>query len=249
MKAIILCAGKGERLKPLTNDLPKPMILINQRPVLEYLISLCKKHGINEIAINTSYLPEKIKGYFGNGEKFGVRINYSFEPELLGTAGAINNFRNLLNDTFFVIYGDNITDLNLSKMYKFHKSKKALGTLYLYKEELMDKKTTPGCVILDENAQIKEIIERPTEEESKRIEKIPQNLRYMNSGIYILEKEILNIIPPGFSDFSRDILPQALKKGKLYGYMENCYIKEVGQIIRYEKAKQDIESGAIKLNL
>ena len=248
MKAVILCAGKGERLRPLTENIPKPMIPIDNKPVLEYLIKLCKKHRINEIAINTSYLPEKIKEYFQNGEKFGVKINYSFEPELLGTAGALNNFRNFLDETFFVIYGDNITDLNLSKMYSFHKSKKGLGTLYLYKEKIVDDKTTPGCVILDKNTQVKEIIERPTEEERKGIEKIPQNMRYMNSGIYILNPEVINFIPKGFSDFSRDIFPAVLKKGKLYGYMENCYIKEVGQIIRYEKAKQDIESGAIKFD-
>ena len=249
MKAVVLCAGKGERLRPLTENIPKPMIPINNKPVLEYLIFLCKKHRINEIAINTSYLPEKIKEYFGSGEKFGIKIHYSFEPELLGTAGALNNFRNLLNDTFFVIYGDNITNLNLEEMYKFHKSKKGFGTLYLYKEELIDNKTTPGCVILDENAKITEIIERPTEEEKKRIEKISQDLKYMNSGIYVLEPAILNFIPKGFSDFSKNIFPAALKKGNLYGYKEDCYIKEVGQLIRYEKAKADIESGAVKLDL
>ena len=249
MKAIILCAGKGKRLRPLTYNIPKPLVPINQRPVLEYLISLCKKHKINEIAINTSYLQEKIRDYFGNGERFGVRIHYSFEPELLGTAGALNNFRHLLNETFFVIYGDNITDLDLSKMYNFHKSKKVIGTIYLYKEEIIDKETTPGCVILDKNARIIEIIERPTEEEMKRIEKIPKRLRYMNSGIYILDPSILDIIPQGFSDFSRDIFPIALKKGNLYGFLEKCYIKEVGQMIRYKKAKWDIESGVIKLNL
>ena len=104
MKALILCAGKGERLKPLTAAIPKPMIQIKNKPVLEYLIMLCKKHGIKEIAINTSYLPEKIKECFANGEKFGVKIIYSFEKELLGTAGALNNFRDFFNESFFVIY-------------------------------------------------------------------------------------------------------------------------------------------------
>ena len=86
MKALILCAGKGERLKPLTDTIPKPMVPIANKPLLEYIIQLCKKHNIKDIAINTSYLPEKIKEYFGNGEKFGVNINYSYEPELLGTS-------------------------------------------------------------------------------------------------------------------------------------------------------------------
>ena len=113
MKALILCAGKGERLRPLTDTIPKPMVPINNKPLLEYNILLCKKHGITEIAINTSYLPEQIKQYFGNGEKFGVNIHYSYEPELLGTSGSVNNFRDFLDETFVVIYGDAVTDIDL----------------------------------------------------------------------------------------------------------------------------------------
>ena len=159
MKAIILCAGKGERLRPLTNEIPKPMIPINNMPVLEYLIALCRKHSIRDIAINTSYLPEKIKQYFGDGRKFGVKLRYSYEPELLGTSGALNNFRAFFDSSFFVLYGDNLTDLNLTEMMDYHKKKKGLGTLFVYKEPLVDEKTTPGVIILNEDGKIQRIIE------------------------------------------------------------------------------------------
>ena len=177
MKAVILCAGKGERLRPLTENIPKPMILINGRPVLEYLIQLCKNNDIKEIAINTSYLPEKIKEYFGDGSKFGVKINYSFESELLGTSGALNNFRDFLDEPFFVIYGDNVTDLNLKKMLKEHQKNKAFATLYLYKEKMANEKTTPGRVIINESGEIKEIIENPNEEQKVKINSITENLK------------------------------------------------------------------------
>jgi len=243
MKAVILCAGKGERLRPLTENIPKPMILINGRPVLEYLIQLCKNNDIKEIAINTSYLPEKIKEYFGDGSKFGVKINYSFESELLGTSGALNNFRDFLDEPFFVIYGDNVTDLNLKKMLKEHQKNKAFATLYLYKEKMANEKTTPGRVIINESGEIKEIIENPNEEQKVKINSITENLKYSNSGIYILDNKILKFIPTGYSDFPKQIFQAILKADlKIYGYREDCYIREVGQMHRYLKAKEEIES-------
>ncbi len=248
MKAMILCAGKGERLMPLTKDIPKPMIPINDKPVLEYLIGLCKKQGVSQIGINTSYLPEKIKEYFGDGSRFGVELFYSYEQELLGTSGALNNFREFLDETFFVIYGDNITNLNLRKMLDYHKSHKGLATMYLYREPIMDSKTTPGCVIVDDKNQIKKIIERPNEEERKELDKLPEKNKLTNAGLYVVEPSVLKLIPKGFSDFSKDIFPKVLEVGEMYGYKEDCYFKEVGQLIRYEVAKKDIESGKVKFD-
>jgi len=249
MKAIILCAGKGERLRPLTNEIPKPMIPINNMPVLEYLIALCRKHSIRDIAINTSYLPEKIKQYFGDGRKFGVKLRYSYEPELLGTSGALNNFRAFFDSSFFVLYGDNLTDLNLTEMMDYHKKKKGLGTLFVYKEPLVDEKTTPGVIILNEDGKIQRIIEKPTDAEIVEINKISPDKKFMNSGIYILENKILDLIPAGFSDFSKNIFPKIMETYELYGFRSDPYIREVGQMIRYKKAKEEIESGKIKLKL
>lgn len=250
MKAIILCAGKGDRLKPLTNDLPKPMVPINGKPNLEYLILLCKRHGINEIAINTSYLPYKIKEYFINENKFGVKFRYSFEPKLLGTSGALNNFRDFFDETFCVIYGDNLTDIDLSKMLRYHKNKKGLGTLYLHKQEIITKKTTSGVVLFNENYKITEIIEKPNEYERVRLKKISERKKLSNSGIYILEPKILKFIPEGFSDFANDIFPKIINSEySLYGFISKCYFKEIGEIDRYLSAREDIESKRVKLNI
>lgn len=246
MKAIILCAGKGERLKPLTETVPKPMVLINGKPILEYLILLCRAHGINEITINTSYLPKKIKEYFGNGEKWSVKIKYSFEPELLGTSGALNNFRDFLKDEqFFVIYGDAITEINLSEMLKFHKQKKGIATLALRSKPKESKRDT--IILADENLKINKFIEKPPKED---LEKYSQESNLVSSGIYLFESEILNLIPQGFSDFAYDIFPRLIEQGeKIYGFMmDEYYFRELGNIEKYQKAKEEIESGKIKLN-
>tara|TARA_Y100000034_G_scaffold133699_1_gene199921 strand:+ start:1103 stop:1855 length:753 start_codon:yes stop_codon:yes gene_type:complete len=250
MKAIILCAGKGERLMPLTENIPKPMVLIDNKPVLEYLIKLCKKHNITEIAINTSYFPEKIKEYFGNGEKFGVKLTYSFEQELLGTSGSLNNFKYFFNqEPFFVIYGDNITNLNLTEMLNYHKSKNAFATLYLYKENVIDDKTSIGCVVVDENNKIKEIIENPTEEDRIRLTNIPDERKLINTGVYILDPSILDFIPKEYSDFMKNIFPGLLNTKDFYGFQQDCYFKEVGQMQRYLQAKIALESGKVNLGL
>lgn len=249
MKAIILAAGKGERLGPLTKRIPKPLIPIAGKPVLEHLIKLCKKNNIFDIGINTSYLSDKIRNYFGTGENFGVNLSFSYEPSLLGTSGTLNNFRDFLDDPeFLVIYGDNITNLNLKEMINAHKKHKAFGTLYLYHETMSDSNTTPGYVIINEKGFVKEIIENPTEEQKKDLEAISEDYKFTNAGIYVLNKKILDFIPEGKSDFAKQILPEVLKKGmSLLGYRENCYIKEIGQMHRYRKAKEEIESGRIIL--
>lgn len=248
MKSIILAAGRGERLGSITDKLPKPMIPINDKPVLEYIIRLCKKHSIDDIAINTSYLPEQITTYFGNGEKLGVNLRYSFEPELLGTSGALNNFRDFLTEPFFVIYGDVVTDLNLQELNEFHKEKSAIATLNIYREKIIDKKTEPGWVVLGKKGKIDEIIEKPSGKESTRLSKISKSNKFFNSGIYLLEPEVLKLIPPGYSDFARDILPQIVKSRRAYGFTSDCYLKEVGQTERYLRAKSDIESGKVKFD-
>jgi len=252
MKAIILCASRGERLRPLTDSIPKPMVPINKIPLLEYTLLLCKKHGIKDIAINTSYLSKKITEYFGDGSKFGVRINYSFEEELLGTSGALNNFRGFFDSDkpFFVIYGDNITDIDMIKMLKYHKEKKAFATLFLHKQEMADRETTPGIVVFDANNKITKIIEKPNEEEKKLLKKTPKNQKLSNSGIYILNPKILDFISEGHSDFATNIFPKLIKRGfDFYAYTGKCYFKELGQQKRYNKAKEEIESGKIKLNI
>ena len=246
MKAIILCAGKGERLKPLTDKIPKPMVPIAGKPVLEYLILLCKKHSINEIFINTSHLAEQIKEYFGDGSKGQVKITYSFEPELLGTSGALNNFKEFLQDeSFFVIYGDAITDIDLTRILNYHKRKKGIATLALRKKPTT--KTPSSLIFTDKNLKINKLLEHPSDE---TFHELCKDFYLSNSGIYICEPEILKFIPEGFSDFAYDIFPKLIKENKeLYGFMmDKYYFREIGKIEKYNLAKEEIESGKIKLN-
>ena len=244
MKAIILCAGKGERLKPLTDTIPKPLVPIAGRHLLEYNLLLLKHHNIKEICINTSYLADKIKDYINN-KNLGLKINYSFELELLGTSGALNNFREILTEPFVVIYGDNLTDIDLTKMIAHHNNTKALVTIALRKKPKEYK--TGSLIIADNNLKITKFIEKPSEEE---INKFSGDYKLINSGIYICEPEILDFIPPGVSDFAYNIFPKILNTGKnMQGFMMDEYhFREVGKMEKYQLAKEEIESGKVKLS-
>jgi len=225
MKALILAAGKGTRLKELTKEIPKVMLDVGGKPCLRYNIELLKKHGITEIAINTHVFPEQIKNYFGDGSKFGVKIKYSYEPIILGTSGALNNFREIFDDTFIVVYGDVIHQTNLAEMIKLHKQKRAFATLALDDRD----STGKGVVLLDKEFKVLKFVEKPEE-------RIPGTL--INSGIYILEPEILENIPEGFSDFGKDIFPRLLESGKkMYGFKTEKVI-DIGTLEVLEMARK-----------
>lgn len=210
MKAVILAAGKGTRIQHVEKDVPKVMIRIGGKPLLQFHIENLRKYGILDIFINTHYLPEKIYEYFGDGTKFGVNIQYSKETELLGTSGAINNFREFLQgESFFVIYGDVLHSINFLEMYKYHLSKKGIGIIAL------DNRSQIGrSAVIIQGDQIVGFVEKPKEEISGA---------FVNSGIYVLEPEILDYIPKNkFSDFGHDIFPLLLKnEKKLFGFNVN----------------------------
>jgi len=191
MKAIILAAGRGERLRPLTDTIPKPLVPIKGMPLLEYNLLLLKHHGVKEVCINTSYLAEQIKNRFGDGSNLGINICYSFEKELLGTSGALNNFRDKLNETFYVIYGDNLTDIDLTKFLEYHRNKGGIATLAVRKKEKEYK--TQSLIFADDDFKITTFLEKPTEEQVRL--SVLEDFKLINSGIYILEPKIFNYIP------------------------------------------------------
>jgi NDP-sugar pyrophosphorylase family protein len=215
MKAVLLSAGLGKRLKSITDNIPKVMVPVNGKPCLEYNIENLKRQGVSEFLINTHYLPEKIKEYFGDGSKFGVKISYSYEPMILGTAGALNNFKEELNDTFLVIYGDVISDIDILNALDIHKKNKAEATIILDKKRTLEGKG----IVLREREEVIEFVEKPDKE-------IKNGL--INSGVYILEPSILNIIKDGFSDFGKDILPSLAKEGKVFCEEHEGYIFDIG---------------------
>ncbi len=209
MKAVILAAGKGERLGTITQELPKPMIEIAGKPILEHNILMCKNSSIEEIFINLHHLPHIIKDYFGDGGRWGVRISYKYEPKLLGTAGAVNNFcKNLLDLPFFVIYGDNYFDFDLRLLRQFHEEKQSDFTIAL---SHLDDVSNSGIAELTNTGKINSFIEKPINDIS--------NNSWINAGIYFVEAKILNEIKNGYTDFGHDVIPLLINCGyNVYGY-------------------------------
>lgn len=240
MKALILAAGLGTRLRPLTNKIPKAMVDIGGKPLLYYNIKNLKKHGIKKIWINLHYLPHVIQDYFGDGRKMGVKIRYSYENELLGTAGALRNplskiEKEFKETNFLIFYGDHLTNINFKKMIYQHKINKGLMTVALYKH---DKPWTKGVVDLDGKGRILQFAEKP------QVDKITSN--FVNSGFYICEKEIFNFIPEGFSDFGFDIFTKLLKaKKKIMSYIDDFYIKDIGTWASLKQARKDLKTISI----
>lgn len=202
MKAVILAAGKGERLGDVTWHLPKPMIQFRGKPILEHNIALCRKFGATDIYINTHHLPDLIRRHFGDGSRWGVRIEYSYEPELLGTAGAIKYFeRNLSGEPFFVLYGDNYSDYDLGALRDLQAEYNALAVIaFHWREET----SASGVAEFDEKGRILKFIEKPKPGESKS--------HWVNAGIYYFRPEILQHLPEGYSDFAADIFPMLMSK-------------------------------------
>lgn len=240
MKGVILAGGKGERLRPLTDNLPKPMVEIFGKPLLEYHIELFRKYNIRNILFCLHYLPEKIMGHFGNGKNFGVSIRYSIEKEQMGTAGALKNSEKFFDETFIVMYGDNFTNINLKKLEYFHRKKKGLATIVLIKKRLHEKSSS--LILANKNSRIKSFVEKPIEED---IKKVKGSFKYVNAGIYVLEPKILKFIPKKKFDFGHDLFPLLLKnKIILFGYEipEDTYLNEIGTMQKLEAIRQNAEN-------
>jgi len=229
-QAVILSAGLGTRLRPLTNTIPKGMIPILGKPLLEHNIEQFKKHGVKEFFINLHYLPDVIKNYFGSGRKFGVKINYHYEPEILGTAGGIKNFEQLLDEEFFVIYGDVISFVDYSAYYDYFRTKKdAIGAQRIGNTNNPQDK---DLVEVDKELRFLKVYPKPHKE-------LPPNFKAMR-GIFILEKKILSFVPPNTPfEIGSQLLPAVIDSGeKFYGYECDDYSQGIDTIEVY-KAVED----------
>lgn len=224
MKALILCGGKGTRLRPLTYEIPKSLIPIRGKPVTEHLLDLLKKYKIEEAILAIGHMKDKIKEYFENGENQKIKINYVEEDTPLGTAGPIKLAKNILNETFIASNGDELKDINIDDMLKQHKKTKALVTIALTPRE---DPSIYGVAKLQGN-KILEFIEKPKKEEA------PSN--FINSGFYIIEPEVIDIIGEGFQMLEKDIFPKIASMGRLYGYKFKGQWFDTGTWQRYEEA-------------
>ncbi len=241
MKVMILAAGLGTRLRPLTDLISKPMVPIVNKPVMEHIIELLEKHDLKEIIVNLHWYPEVIRDYFKDGSRFNVNIQYSYEDELLGTAGGVKKAKDFFeNKSFLVISGDALTDIDLSNLVKYHKQKKSLCTMVLTN---VDEPSAYGVVILNDEKRITGFQEKPPQGKEKS--------KLANSGIYVFEPEIFEYIPDNeFYDFGADVFPHLVKENiPIYGYTHFRYWNDVGNLIEYMKGNFDVLNDKVKVNI
>ncbi|MFH0860231.1 MAG: DUF5752 family protein [Candidatus Altiarchaeota archaeon] len=226
MKAAILAGGLGTRLRPLTFTKSKPMIPLVNSPVIEHIIAYLKSHRIRDIAITTNYRRDELIGHLGTGDRYGVRLSYPVEETPLGTAGSVKNIEGYFDRTFVVIQGDNITDINLRDLIKFHKKSGGLCTIAVKKVEDSAKY---GVVRMDDHGMVTEFIEKPGNG-------LKHNL--INTGLYVMEPGIFEYIPKNqFFDFSRDLFPVMKEKGLLYGKRMSGFWSDIGDPSGYKAAQ------------
>jgi mannose-1-phosphate guanylyltransferase/phosphomannomutase len=238
MKAVVMAGGSGSRLRPLTINHPKPMVPMVNKPVIGHILDLVKRHGITDVVITLQYMAEDIQDYFGDGRSLGLNIEYSIEETPLGTAGSVKQAQALLDDTFIVISGDAVTDIDLSAAVAYHQTKDALATITLYH---VANPLEYGVIIIDEQGRVQQFLEKPSWGEV-----ISDTV---NTGIYVLEPEVLDYFEAGVNfDFSQNLFPMLLEEGKpLYGYVAQGYWCDVGNLAEYMRATADILEGRVRL--
>ncbi|WP_373528641.1 sugar phosphate nucleotidyltransferase [Nostoc sp.] len=252
MKAMILAAGKGTRVRPITYTIPKPMIPILQKPVMEFLLELLRRHGFDQIMVNVSHLAEEIENYFRDGQRFGVQIAYSFEGkidddgklvgEAIGSAGGmrrIQDFSPFFDDTFVVLCGDALIDLDLTAAVKWHKAKGAIATI-ITKSVPKEEVSSYGVVVTDEDGRIKAFQEKPSTEEA-----LSTNI---NTGIYIFEPEVFNYIPSEVEyDIGGQLFPKLVEvEAPFYAIPMDFEWVDIGKVPDYWRAIRGVLLGEIK---
>ncbi len=251
MKAMILAAGKGTRVRPITYTIPKPLIPILQKPVMEFLVELLRMHGFDEIMVNVSHLANEIENYFRDGQRFGVHISYSFEGRIedgnligqaLGSAGGmkrIQDFNPFFDDTFVVLCGDALIDLDLTEAVKWHREKGSIATIVM-KSVPRDQVSSYGVVVTDETGRVKAFQEKPSVQEALSTD--------INTGIYIFEPEIFKYIPSGCEyDIGSQLFPHLVEIGApFYGISMDFEWVDIGKVPDYWQAIRSVLLGYIK---
>jgi mannose-1-phosphate guanylyltransferase len=241
MRVMIMAAGKGTRLRPLTELLPKPMVPVVNRPALYHILRLLHRHGFREAVINLHHMPEAISDYLGDGSWLDMQITYSFEPELLGTAGGVkNNAAFLGGDTFLVVSGDALTDIDLTGLVAAHRRHGSIATLAV--KEVSDP-SLYGVVVSDDDDRVVGFQEKPSLEEARS--------RMCNCGIYVFEPDILSHILDGeFDDFGRRVFPDLLKQ-RIPFHIESVggYWSDVGNLGEYVRGNTDALNRLVEVEI
>ncbi len=240
MKAVVMAGGEGTRLRPLTSNQPKPMVPIVGKPCMEHILELLREHGLTDVIVTVAFLPQAIRSYFGEGDTLGMSVGYSVEESPLGTAGSVRLAAKQLDETFLVISGDALCDVDLGELITFHKEKGAAVTIGL---KSVDNPLEFGIVVTDEEGRIERFLEKPSWGQvfSDTI----------NTGIYVLEPEVLKHVPTDRPyDFSKELFPYLLEMGRpLYGYVMDGYWQDVGDLDQYRQANFDALDEKVRLNI
>jgi mannose-1-phosphate guanylyltransferase/phosphomannomutase len=237
VKAVVMAGGEGTRLRPMTANQPKPMLPVVNRPIMEHVLRLLRRHGLTETVVTVQFLASIVRNYFGDGEDFGMSLQYATEETPLGTAGSVKNAEDALRDEpFLVISGDALTDIDLSDLIKFHKDNNALVTVALAR---VPDPLEFGIVIVDDDGKIQRFLEKPTWGQVFS--------DTVNTGIYVMEPEVLAHVPAGqVVDWSADVFPKLLENGApLYGWIADGYWEDVGSLESYVKAQADVLTGNV----
>jgi mannose-1-phosphate guanylyltransferase / phosphomannomutase len=240
MKAVVMAGGEGTRLRPLTSNQPKPMVSIVGKPCMEHILELLREHCMTDVIVTVAFLPQAIRGYFGDGESLGMEIGYSVEESPLGTAGSVRLAARQLDEAFLVISGDALCDVDLSALTAFHRERGAAVTIGL---KSVDNPLEFGIVVTDDEGRIERFLEKPSWGQvfSDTI----------NTGIYVLEPEVLRHVPSDRPfDFSKELFPYLLEMGRpLYGYVMDGYWQDIGNLDQFRQANFDALDESIRLNI
>ncbi len=238
MRGMVLAGGLSTRLYPLTRELPKPLVPVFGTPVVGHVLSYLARHGVDDIVINVHYFPDAVTSYVGDGSRFGVRVSYLHEPQLMGSAGAVRQVADRFGETFVVIGCDDVTDIDLQAALGFHRARGADATIVL--AEVADV-SHYGAVVTDETGRIRDFQEKPASGTERS--------RLANTGVYIFEPRILERIPAGeFYDFGKQVFPDLLRAGvPFYGMRQERYWCDIGTPGEYRRVHADALAGRIRL--
>jgi mannose-1-phosphate guanylyltransferase/mannose-1-phosphate guanylyltransferase/phosphomannomutase len=251
MRAMILAAGLGTRLRPLTYEMPKPMVPVLNRPVMEHIVRLLARHGFCETIANLHWFPELIQSHFGDGSEFGVELSYSSEEQLLGTSGGVRNAAEFLGDSFLVISGDALTDIDLSAMREFHEGHDGVATLATKR---VDDTSQFGVVITGADGRVQGFQEKPDPAEALS--------DLANCGIYMFRSEIFDFFPAagtskaagpgdpaGFADWAMDVFPRLLEGDvPFYSHEVDAYWSDIGNLDELRESTVDALTGAVAVD-
>src|SRR3954471_23838514 len=240
MKAVIMAGGEGTRLRPLTSNMPKPMMHLANRPMMEHIVQLLQRHGFDDIVVTVAFMANNIRSYFGDGSDFGVRMVYATEETPLGTAGSVRNAMDELDERFLVISGDVLTDIDLSEIVAKHEDRGALATIGL---TAVDNPLEFGIVITNEDGSIERFLEKPGWGQVFS--------DTVNNGIFVFEPSIFDHIEADRPvDFSGEVFPALLEGGKpIFGCVTEGYWEDVGTLAAYVQAHRDILDGRVQVEV